>query len=76
MVFIVFTAEGTECKTPTAVPAGDLFKTNSSSQQQSEVGNQVNLLHVFCREAMSQSKLEFSAISRTIQLYFCEKYLT
>lgn len=67
MVFIVFAAEGTECKTPAGVPAGDAFSTKSSHRQQPEVGNQVNLLYVMWRNPVVQQAVQIKLFEYLVQ---------
>lgn len=67
VVFIVFAAEGTECKTPAGVPAGDAFSTKSSHQQQPEVGNQVNLLHVLWRNPVVQQTVQIKVFEYVVR---------
>lgn len=67
VVFIVFAAEGTECKTPAGVPAGDVFSTQSSHRQQPEVGNQVNLLHVLWRNPVEQQPVQIKLFEHLVQ---------
>lgn len=67
VVFIVFAAEGTECKTPAGVPAGDAFSTKSSHRQQPEVGNQVNLLYVMWRNPVVQQAVQIKLFEYLVQ---------
>lgn len=73
VVFVVFAAEGTECKTPTGVPAGDSFNTNSSYRQQSEVGNQVNVIHVPWRSPVTLRTVHYT--SEKLLLKYISTYL-